>query len=221
MSTRSTYEQPADNGSSVHDVPSETRRCATCRVEKPFAEFNRERKGPGGLNRRCKQCFNEYYRAYRAAHRDRVNEIGAEYHERLKVKNPARLDAKRRRRRERERAAGTLSAAEKRAIWDAYDGRCYLCHNDAEQYDHVQPLAAGGRSTIDNVRPICAGCNARKGDDWPIDFDELRARIYAEYRREEETAERGSSDGPHESLSAGRFAATSPRQTGAPVTRGA
>lgn len=167
-----------------------TKRCGACRETKPLEAFTVERSHPTGRAWQCRECHNAYFRAYRAANRARMNEISAAYHERSKVANPEMLERKRKKRRELERAAGRVSRAEKRAIWDAHDGKCYLCHEDAEQYDHVQPLAAGGRTSVDNLRPVCQECNARKGDDWPIDFDELRARIYAERRRAAEQQER-------------------------------
>lgn len=132
-----------------------------------------------------RKAYNEYHRAYRAAHRDRINEIGAAYHERIKVSKPEILVSKREARRERERAAGSISREQKRAIWEAHDGRCYVCRRDAEQYDHYKPLAAGGLTSPDNLLPICAKCNARKGDEWPLDLDGLRERVMAEYRLED------------------------------------
>lgn len=134
-----------------------------------------------------RDAHNEYHRAYRAANRERINEIGAAYHERAKIEKPEQIAARSIRRHQRERAAGRITKAQKRAIWDAHDGRCYICHRDAEQYDHVRPLAAGGTNDPANIRPICAACNARKGSAWPVDFDELRARIYIEYRAEDES----------------------------------
>jgi 5-methylcytosine-specific restriction endonuclease McrA len=185
--------QPADNDSyTSKSAAPNTKRCRVCDERLPLKDFPRDSRSADGRLWRCKGCHNAYFRAYRAANRARVNEIGAAYHERIKVSNPALLDRKRARRRRLEREAGTVSAATKRAIWDAHDGRCYICHGDAEQYDHVQPLAAGGKTTADNLRPVCSGCNARKGDEWPVDFDELRARIYREYRREAEEAESGA-----------------------------
>ena len=42
--------------------------------------------------------------------------------------------------------------------------QCYICHRDADQVDHVIPIARGG-DPIDpeNLKAICKLCNQRKG----------------------------------------------------------
>lgn len=52
--------------------------------------------------------------------------------------------------------------------WEMFGSKCWVCRNDAEQTDHVKPLAAGGSHYPGNLRPICKPCNSRKKDRWPI-----------------------------------------------------
>lgn len=46
-----------------------------------------------------------------------------------------------------------------------HDGRCTYCGSDLTgclEWDHVVPLARGGRHSIGNLVPSCASCNRRK-----------------------------------------------------------
>lgn len=128
-----------------------------------------------------RDAYNEYHRAYRAANRDRVREISRRNYKKTKVENPDQLNDKRQKRRQRERQAGWVTRQVKVAVFAHYGPACYLCNRDATEVDHYQPLAAGGRTELVNLRPVCASCNARKGMVWPFDEAELRARILAEY----------------------------------------
>jgi hypothetical protein len=67
----------------------------------------------------------------------------------------------------------------KDAVWRQYcgdkkDGKCYCCKvkiTDANtQYGHVRSVRYGGQNTVDNLRPVCSGCNQSMGsqnmDSW-------------------------------------------------------
>lgn len=62
----------------------------------------------------------------------------------------------------------------------AYWGfRCWLCAEEYAEIDHVKPVARGGGHLLANLRPICSGCNLRKGARWPlgpIEISLLRSR---------------------------------------------
>jgi 5-methylcytosine-specific restriction endonuclease McrA len=47
-------------------------------------------------------------------------------------------------------------------------GKCWLCGAKATQVDHVKPIAKGGAHMLCNLRSICARCNGRKRDLWPL-----------------------------------------------------
>lgn len=48
-----------------------------------------------------------------------------------------------------------------------YGGRCWVCRDEATEWDHVKPLTKGGWHCLSNLRPICRRCNAVKRDRWP------------------------------------------------------
>lgn len=49
-----------------------------------------------------------------------------------------------------------------------WGGRCWICGGNWNAIDHVKPLARGGSHMLCNLRPICTGCNSKKGSKWPI-----------------------------------------------------
>lgn len=46
---------------------------------------------------------------------------------------------------------------------------CWICGDPTGSHiDHVKPIAKGGAHALANLRPICAPCNSRKSDLWPL-----------------------------------------------------
>ena len=66
-------------------------------------------------------------------------------------RDPALMAAIRKRDKDRCRYCGTL------VDWRSRRGK------SSATYDHVKPLAAGGKNTLENVVICCKGCNDRKG----------------------------------------------------------
>ncbi|BDG05184.1 HNH endonuclease [Anaeromyxobacter oryzae] len=75
--------------------------------------------------------------------------------------------------------AGHIPAHVKRAVWKRDGGRCQfrlpsgeICGSTHQlEFDHIEPVALGGVSTVENVRIVCRSHNiisARRvfGDDW-------------------------------------------------------
>lgn len=87
---------------------------------------------------------------------------------RWEERNPDRARAIRRaagRRHEaRQRGAvGSHTEGEWRRLLAEHHGLCAYCLvHKATERDHVLPLARGGSDFIDNIRPACRSCNARK-----------------------------------------------------------
>lgn len=80
----------------------------------------------------------------------------------LKRRNPMR-----RLRYERELAAksrGTHTKEEWAALVSACGGVCVRCGQKSYlMKDHVVPICRDGSDSIDNLQPLCARCNSRKG----------------------------------------------------------
>jgi len=60
-------------------------------------------------------------------------------------------------------AEGRHTTGEWLAVLARYGSRCLACGaTEHIQQDHVVPLVLGGSDYIDNIQPLCGGCNGRK-----------------------------------------------------------
>jgi 5-methylcytosine-specific restriction endonuclease McrA len=151
------------------------------RKDRRYYERHRERvlarvKAHDEANREAK---NEYLRKYYVENRDHLNEADRARRERnietvrekdrIRCRNPARRrwhyltqQAPR-----RTGVIGRITPAEWEAILELYGRKCLACGvGEGEgrlQIDHVIPVAKGGRTTVDNVQPLCGKCNRKKG----------------------------------------------------------
>lgn len=103
----------------------------------------------GGTRNQCKRCKSTY---------------DSERYRRLRERFEARNWVSSFRR--RARLHGLNPAADlitRQDITGRWGDRCYSCKKGKfEQIDHLVPVAAGGRHTLDNVVPCCRACNSRK-----------------------------------------------------------
>lgn len=52
-------------------------------------------------------------------------------------------------------------------VWRRDEGRCARCgSNHRLEFDHIQPVIAGGRNTYRNLQLLCERCNREKGARW-------------------------------------------------------
>lgn len=125
-----------------------------------------------------------YSRAWRKAHPEEARTMGAAYRathrEEERVKAAAwsaahpesRLDAERRRRARKANAPiNDFTAAQWRALQEAFSHRCAYCGKRAKGHltqDHVEPLSKGGSHTLSNIVPACRSCNSRKHTGPPL-----------------------------------------------------
>lgn len=73
------------------------------------------------------------------------------------------------------RAAGPVTARLRRAVFERYSHRCAGCGTrKGLEVDHIQAIARGGRSELDNLQVLCKLCNAKKG---VLDVETWRARF--------------------------------------------
>lgn len=128
---------------------------------------------------------------YQADNRDKARERSARYYAentdnvrkrvaQYQADNPDKKRAKDHRRRARKRAAeGTHTAAEMREQFTRQKGVCYYCDcklihpfepkpkttvKRVAHWEHIIPLARGGRNSLDNLVWACANCNLSKND---------------------------------------------------------
>jgi 5-methylcytosine-specific restriction endonuclease McrA len=72
---------------------------------------------------------------------------------------------------------GRHSGDEVIALFVKQNGRCTVCKRSLPKSyhkDHIQPLARGGRNSIDNIQLLCPQCNQCKSDRDPIEFMQER-----------------------------------------------
>lgn len=104
----------------------------------------------------------------------------AEYDRQWKKDNPEKTKDNRRVANARRRALlanaeGDYTPQEWRNLKRKYKNTCLKCGKKPPEVkitpDHVVPLASGGKNSIDNIQPLCWGCNAQKQN------------TYADYRQ--------------------------------------
>lgn len=61
-------------------------------------------------------------------------------------------------------AGGRFTWEEWEQLCAQADFKCVICHERRVLVpDHIVPVAHGGTSNIDNIQPLCRGCNGHKG----------------------------------------------------------
>lgn len=69
-----------------------------------------------------------------------------------------------RQRRRKQTISGRHTAEQWAEVLARYNYQCLCCGSmDNIQKDHVMPIAMDGTDNIDNLQPLCATCNNRKG----------------------------------------------------------
>ena len=220
--------------------------CSACREDKPFSEFNKNRRTKSGYQSQCRECHQAHKVAYRAAHPEKVKEwdssprrkasqaayiaanrekrnayaaaYGAThprdrraYNAAWRAANLEQIRARDRERYQREKErqkAYRESHREERRAWARgyyqahreamcegvrrrkhrnavvpftlvqleaklayWGGKCWMCGDPFEHWDHVKPIAKGGLHILSNLRPACARCNHKKSSKWPLDLE--------------------------------------------------
>jgi 5-methylcytosine-specific restriction endonuclease McrA len=83
------------------------------------------------------------------------------------------------------RVKGVHSELEWANLVAACDCRCVMCGlkllKQQIQKDHIVPIYQGGSDGIENLQPLCAACNARKGPD---SFNWVAYRLEHGYEQE-------------------------------------
>lgn len=128
------------------------KKCLTCKDFKSQEDFPPNKKNKDGLNRKCRECYNEYMRLWylknSEVHKARVNS----YNNR---RGPVRQSSR-----------YSLSEDELAALYLKYDGLCWICKsNRATCIDHDHSCCSGGVRVCGKcVRGVlCTSCNTGLG----------------------------------------------------------
>ncbi len=132
----------------------------------PFKDPEKQRACARASYRRHKDKILAKHREWRAAHSD---------YDRHRWTEPARrkqLTQAHRRWYSRQQGAQHVHSEQE---WDArlaeFAGMCAYCVvRPATEREHMTPLSRGGDDHIENVVPVCRGCNARKNSRTLLEF---------------------------------------------------
>jgi 5-methylcytosine-specific restriction endonuclease McrA len=136
------------------------------RLRRADAEYKAARKEQRlAYNRewtaRNREKYSSYQREYRKANRVQMNAAKREWSKAHPEFNVRRSHQRRVLRRAN---GGSYTIAEWRALCARYDYRCLCCGEQKPlTVDHVIPVVGGGSNNIENLQPLCAVCNIRKG----------------------------------------------------------
>lgn len=62
-------------------------------------------------------------------------------------------------------------------LCDLCNNRCVRCGKEERlSPDHIKPASRGGSTYIENIQPLCTGCNVRKSNIYTTDYrtDEVK-----------------------------------------------
>ena len=136
------------------------KECNTCSQWRPLEKYACARGCAGGRRHICTTC--EGKQAY-AKNPERILRLVRAYQKRYPDKVRRTQFAAKRMRYERIMAGPGVSVGELEAIAVRAGGRCAYCDGaNARTYDHVVPLARGGRHEASNLVLACRSCNSRK-----------------------------------------------------------
>jgi len=110
---------------------------------------------PAAAKERIRRSVAANPEKYKAIHRD------------WKAENKDAVNASTHKRRNTINGAGHhWTAAEWQALKERFGFTCLMCGRKEPDItltvDHVVPVSRGGGNTIDNIQPLCKGCNSRK-----------------------------------------------------------
>lgn len=138
--------------------------CWRCRGWKPVGSFGIDRSRWDGLAARCVSCRRPPKQL------PLIRETPAEYERRRYATNADYRHRRRQHVHSRKRGVEPMPTAGVEALTEWFGGRCAYCQAPATTWDHIVPVADGGRTQPGNILPACVSCNSRKGARDVYDF---------------------------------------------------
>lgn len=164
--------------------------CSKCGTVKPLSDFPKRPTAADGRMPRCAECEASYRAAnseritqqqqqYRAANKEAIQrrerrallmqdaaecERRAAYQLEWQRQNRQAATAHRNNYEAKKRGnGGTHTAAEWATLCEHYGNLCLCCGQSKPlTADHIVPVSKGGGSSIENIQPLCKGCNSSK-----------------------------------------------------------
>ena len=173
--------------------------CTKCKQEQDTSEFTKDRSRKDDLNLWCKSCtransrricaenqkhYKEKHLAYNQANPGILAAASRRYYwnnrehcliaakitRQKEDKEQARARWNRRHAREAN-AEGSHTTEEWEKVLTEANGECLVCRTvENMTRDHIIPLSRGGTDYIENIQPLCASCNASKGNRHSTDY---------------------------------------------------
>ena len=129
-----------------------TLTCRLCDEDKSTSEFHRNRAISTGYERVCKPCAKIKAATWRSENKQ------------SRSPNPEAKELRESRRRANLAGAETnLLPGFRRVLFAFFGNVCLACGTTEKlEADHVIPISKGGSNNIENLQPLCKGCNVAK-----------------------------------------------------------
>lgn len=112
--------------------------CGKCGLCKPMDAYSKDKSKADGLMSQCRPC--------------------------RRIIEAPKVARKNRERQHKKRISGKHTAEQWAEVLERYNYQCLCCGSaDNIQKDHIMPIALDGTDNIDNLQPLCATCNNKKG----------------------------------------------------------
>ena len=162
-----------------------TKVCRECNETKDLELFAIRKNSNDGKDTRCKDCYAEYHKQYRASNLDTIRDNEKKYRDKnsTKVRRSkyskewAKANPEKRRQYKRTRRAKKAAVEEyyppqhERDTKALFDNKCFKCGSEENpNIDHNYPLSKDFALSPSNAVLLCRTCNLQKASKLPEDF---------------------------------------------------